>query len=129
MPSPRGYFGAQLPDIVEGDTAIVFGAGPIGLSAARSCWLMGAGRAIVVDDLEYRLRKAEEFTYAETINFGQVSDLVRVLKKATGDLGADVVIDAVGAEADGHVARHVTAAKLKLEQRGADRALAAARGG
>lgn len=31
-----GYFGAQLGDIVEGDTVIVFGAGPIGLFAAQS---------------------------------------------------------------------------------------------
>ena len=39
-----GYFGSQLADIVEGDTVVVLGAGPVGLAAARSCWLMGAGR-------------------------------------------------------------------------------------
>ncbi|MFS0732576.1 zinc-dependent alcohol dehydrogenase [Microbacterium sp. 1P10UB] len=110
-----GYFGAQLADIVEGDTVVVMGAGPVGLAAARSCWLMGAGRVIVVDHLEYRLRKAREFAYAETINFGEVDDIVRVLKKTTGGLGADAVIDAVGAEADGHVLQHVTSAKLKLQ--------------
>ena len=110
-----GYFGAQLADIVEGDTAVVFGAGPVGLAAARSCWLMGAGRVIVVDHLDYRLRKAEEFAFAETVNFGQVDDIVRVLKKMTDGLGADVAIDAVGAEADGHVLQHITAAKLKLQ--------------
>ena len=37
------------------------------------------------------------------------------LKKITGYLGADVVIDAVGAEADGNLLQHVTAAKLKLQ--------------
>jgi threonine dehydrogenase-like Zn-dependent dehydrogenase len=42
-----GYFGAQLGDIVEGDTVVVFGAGPVGQFAARSAWLMGAGRVIV----------------------------------------------------------------------------------
>lgn len=110
-----GYFGAQLADIGRGDTAVVFGAGPVGLAAARSCWLMGAGRVIVVDHLDYRLRKAEEFAFAETVNFGQVGDIVRVLKKLTDGLGADVVIDAVGAEADGHVLQHVTSAKLKLQ--------------
>lgn len=110
-----GYFGAQLADIVEGDTIVVLGAGPVGLSAARSAWLMGAGRVIVVDYLDYRLRKAEEFAFAETINFGQVDDIVRAIKKATFGLGADAVIDAVGAEADGHVVQHVTAAKLKLQ--------------
>ncbi len=110
-----GYFGAQLADIDEGDTAVVFGAGPVGLAAARSCWLMGAGRVIVVDYLDYRLRKAEEFAFAETVNFGQVGDIVRVLKRMTAGLGADVAIDAVGAEADGHVLQHVTSAKLKLQ--------------
>ncbi|MHC2999362.1 zinc-dependent alcohol dehydrogenase [Microbacterium sp. HJ5] len=110
-----GYFGAQLADIEQGDTAVVFGAGPVGLAAARSCWLMGAGRVIVVDHLDYRLRKAEEFAFAETINFGQVGDIVRELKIVTEGLGPDVAIDAVGAEADGHVLQHVSAAKLKLQ--------------
>lgn len=110
-----GYFGAQIADIEEGDTAVVFGAGPVGLAAARSCWLMGAGRVIVVDHFDYRLRKAEDFAYAETVNFGQVGDIVRDLKFLTDGLGADVAIDAVGAEADGHVLQHVTSAKLKLQ--------------
>ncbi|HET8928310.1 MAG TPA: zinc-dependent alcohol dehydrogenase [Microbacterium sp.] len=110
-----GYFGAQLADIAEGDTAVVFGAGPVGLAAARSCWLMGAGRVIVVDHLDYRLRKAAQFSFAETVNFGAVDDIVRVLKKSTDGLGADVAIDAVGAEADGHVLQHVTSAELKLQ--------------
>jgi threonine dehydrogenase-like Zn-dependent dehydrogenase len=38
-----GYFGAQLGDIAEGDVVVVFGAGPVGLVAAQSPWLMGAG--------------------------------------------------------------------------------------
>src|SRR3954447_26707297 len=64
-----GYFGAQLGDIAEGDTVVVFGAGPVGLVAAQSSWLMGAGRVIVVDHLDYRLEKAREFAHAETLNF------------------------------------------------------------
>ncbi|WP_322411543.1 zinc-dependent alcohol dehydrogenase [Microbacterium invictum] len=110
-----GYFGAQLADIVEGDTAVVFGAGPVGLAAAHSAWLMGAGRVVVVDHLDYRLDKARSYAHAETVNFGQVNDIVRTLKKMTGGLGADVAIDAVGAEADGHVLQHVTSAKLKMQ--------------
>lgn len=112
---PTGYFGAQLGDIEEGDTVVVFGAGPVGLFAAKSAWLMGAGRVIVVDHLEYRLQKAREFAHAETYNFVEYDDIVVHLKKATDHLGADVVIDAVGAEADGNFTQHVTAAKLKLQ--------------
>lgn len=110
-----GYFGAQLGDIHEGDVVVVFGAGPIGLIAARSAWLMGAGRVIVIDHLENRLEKARTFAFAETYNFVEYDDIVVHLKKITDHLGADVAIDAVGAEADGNLIQHVTAAKLKLQ--------------
>jgi S-(hydroxymethyl)glutathione dehydrogenase/alcohol dehydrogenase len=93
----------------------VFGAGPVGLVAARSAWLMGAGRVIVVDHLEYRLEKARTFAQAEIYNFAEYDDIVVEMKKTTGHLGADVVIDAVGAEADGNFLQHVTSAKLKLQ--------------
>ncbi len=112
---PTGYFGAQLGDIGEGDTVVVFGAGPVGLVAAKSAWLMGAGRVIVIDHLEYRLEKARTFAHAETYNFLEYDDIVVHLKKITEGLGADVVIEAVGAEAVGNLTQHVAAAKLKLQ--------------
>lgn len=110
-----GYFGAQLGDIVEGDTVVVLGAGPVGLAAAQSAWLMGAGRVISIDHLDYRLEKARTFAHAETVNFSEHNDIVVQMKKMTDYLGADVVIDAVGAEADGNVTQHITSAKLKLQ--------------
>ena len=67
-----GYFGAQLGDIVEGDVVVVFGAGPVGLFAAKSAWLMGAGRVIVIDHLDYRLEKARTFAHAETLQLHPV---------------------------------------------------------
>src|SRR5690606_16843377 len=110
-----GYFGAQLADIAEGDVVVVLGAGPVGLFAARSAWLMGAGRVIVVDQIEERLELARTFAYAEPINYTQHKDVVVELKRTTGWLGADRVVDAVGAEADGNLVQHVTSAKLKLQ--------------
>ena len=86
-----GYFGAQLADTVEGDAVIVFGAGPVGLYAAKSAWLMGAGRVIVVDYLENRLEEARTFAHAETFNIVEYDDIVVAMKKATGGLGADGV--------------------------------------
>jgi threonine dehydrogenase-like Zn-dependent dehydrogenase len=112
---PTGYFGAQLGDIAEGDVVVVFGAGPVGLYAAQSAWLMGAGRVIVVDHLDYRLELAADLADAETLNFGLVRDVVVELKKRTDHLGADVAIDAVGAEADGNLLQHVSSAKLKVQ--------------
>lgn len=110
-----GYFGAQLGDISEGDTVIVFGAGPVGLAAARSSWLMGAGRVIVLDHLDYRLEKAREFAHAETYLISEYPDVVLLCKRLTGYLGADVVIDAVGAEADGSFLQQVAGVKFKLQ--------------
>jgi S-(hydroxymethyl)glutathione dehydrogenase/alcohol dehydrogenase len=110
-----GYFGAQLGDIAEGDTVVVLGAGPVGLVAAQSAWLMGAGRVIVVDHLDYRLEKARDFAHAETLNFAEYDDIVVELKKQTDHLGGDVVIECVGAEADGNLLQHVAGAKLKMQ--------------
>ena len=112
---PTGYQGAEMGDIKEGDVVVVFGAGPIGLFAAKSAWLMGAGRVIVVAHLDYRLDLAKSFAQAETVNFTQVDDLVLLIKKTTDYLGADVCIEAVGAEADGSLFQVLAANKLKLQ--------------
>src|SRR6478672_6572175 len=40
---PTGYQAAEMGDIAEGDTVVVFGAGPVGIFAAKSAWLFGAG--------------------------------------------------------------------------------------
>lgn len=112
---PTGYQAAEMGDIAEGDVVVVFGAGPVGLFAAKSAWLMGAGRVIVVDHLDYRLEMAKSFAQAETLNFTQVDDVVQHLKQATELLGADVCIDAVGAEADGSFFQVLAANKLKMQ--------------
>jgi len=112
---PTGYQAAEMGSIKERDVVVVFGAGPVGLFAAKSAWLMGAGRVIVVDHLEYRLDLARRFAQAETINFTQVDDVVLTLKKMTDYLGADVCIEAVGAEADGALHDVITTNKLGLQ--------------
>jgi alcohol dehydrogenase len=112
---PTGYFAAELGDIKEGDVVVVFGAGPVGLFAAKSAWLMGAGRVIVIDHLDYRLEFAKTFAHAETINFTEYGDIIVHLKKLTEHLGADVCIDAVGCEADGSFLQSLAGTKLKLQ--------------
>jgi S-(hydroxymethyl)glutathione dehydrogenase/alcohol dehydrogenase len=110
-----GYFGAQIADIREGDTVAVLGAGPVGLYAARSAWLMGAGRVVVIDHLDNRLEKARSFAHAEVVDFKEVNDVVVAMKRMTDHLGFDRVIDAVGAEADGNLTQHLTSARFKLQ--------------
>lgn len=112
---PTGYQAAEMGDIREGDTVVVFGAGPVGLFAAKSAWLLGAGRVIVVDHLEYRLEFAQKFAQCEVVNFKDVRDMAEHLKKMTDWLGPDVCIDAVGAEAAGSALQHLTGVKLKMQ--------------
>jgi threonine dehydrogenase-like Zn-dependent dehydrogenase len=112
---PTGYQAAEMGDIKEGDTVVVFGAGPIGLLAAKSSWLMGAGRVIIVDHIEYRLEFARQWAQCEVINFKEVGDMAMHIKRMTDWLGADVCIDAVGAEAMGSALQHLTGVQLKLQ--------------
>src|ERR687885_967924 len=57
---PTGYMGAEMCDISPGDVIAVWGAGPVGLFAAASAFMLGAERVIVIDRFEYRLRLARE---------------------------------------------------------------------
>lgn len=110
-----GYFSAQLGDIQEGQTVLIFGAGPIGIFAARSAWLMGAGRVIVTDHLDYRLEFVARYGPAETVNFSHLKDPVVYFKKITDYLGADVAIDAVGCDGSGSALQALTGERLKLQ--------------
>jgi threonine dehydrogenase-like Zn-dependent dehydrogenase len=112
---PTGYQAAEMGDIEEGDTVVVFGAGPVGIFAAKSAWLFGAGRVIVVDHVDYRLEFVRDFAQCEVVNFREVDDLAEHIKKMTDWLGADVCIDAVGCEAAGSAAQRLTGRYLKLQ--------------
>jgi len=105
---PTGYQAAEMGDIQEGDTVVVFGAGPVGIFAAKSAWLMGAGRVIVVDHVEYRLEFVKRYAQCEVVNFKEVRDMAEYIKKMTDWMGADVCIDAVGCEASGNAMQSLT---------------------
>ncbi|MFC5408225.1 zinc-dependent alcohol dehydrogenase [Larkinella bovis] len=112
---PTGYQAAEMGGIQPGDTVVVFGAGPIGIMAARCAWLFGAGRVIVIDHVDYRLEFVRNYARCEAYNFKEMSDPVVFLKKATDWLGADVCIDAVGAEAAGSALQTITGRKTLLQ--------------
>jgi len=100
---PTGYQAAEMGEIKPGETVAIFGAGPVGLFAAKSAWLMGAGRVIVVDRLDYRLEFAKRWAQCEILDYEDEGreDVVGKLKKMTDGRGPDVCIDAVGCEASG----------------------------
>jgi threonine dehydrogenase-like Zn-dependent dehydrogenase len=98
---PTGYMAAENCDIEPGDTVAIWGCGPVGQFAIRSCFMLGAERVIAIDRIPERLQMAKEGG-AETINFDEVDDLVQLLKDMTGNIGPDSCMDAVGMEAYGH---------------------------
>jgi threonine dehydrogenase-like Zn-dependent dehydrogenase len=113
--TPTGYQAAEMGGIQKGDTVVVFGAGPIGLIAARCSWLFGAKRVIIIDHLDYRLEFAKQYSKAEAYNFKSMKDPVLFLKKITDNFGADVCIDAVGCEAAGSTMQTLTGRKMLLQ--------------
>lgn len=112
---PTGYQAAEMGGIQKGDTVVVFGAGPVGIMAARCAWLFGAGRVIIIDKFEYRLEFAKNWAKCEAYNYEEMDDPVVFVKKTTDWMGADVVIDAVGAEATGDALQTITGRKMLIQ--------------
>jgi threonine dehydrogenase-like Zn-dependent dehydrogenase len=94
---PTGFMGAEMCEISEGDIIAVWGAGPVGLFAVASAYLLGAHRVIAIDRFPYRLEMARA-RGAEVLNYEEV-DVSEALKDMTGGRGPDACIDAVGMEA------------------------------
>jgi threonine dehydrogenase-like Zn-dependent dehydrogenase len=96
---PTGYTGVDWAGVKGGETVAIFGAGPVGVMAAKSAWLRNAGRVIVIDTLQYRLDKVRLVANAETILWnGKAEDVVEQIRAMTNGRGADVCIEAVGFE-------------------------------
>ncbi|QMU29542.1 zinc-dependent alcohol dehydrogenase [Adhaeribacter radiodurans] len=112
---PTGYQAAEMGGIQPGDTVVVFGAGPVGIMAAKCSWLFGAGRVIVIDHVDYRLEFVRNYAQCEAYNFREMEDPVVFIKKTTDWMGADVVIDAVGAEAAGNAMQTITGRKTLMQ--------------
>jgi threonine dehydrogenase-like Zn-dependent dehydrogenase len=96
---PTGYQAAENCNIRPGDTIAVWGCGPVGQFAIRSCFLLGAARVIAIDRYAARLKMAQD-AGAEALNF-EVLDVLEALKEMTGGRGPDACIEAVGMEAHG----------------------------
>jgi len=97
---PTGYHGAVTAGVGTGSSVYVAGAGPVGLAAATSAFLLGAAVVIVADLQKERLEQARSFG-CETIDvsLGEPRDQVEQL---LGEPEVDCAIDAVGFEAHGH---------------------------
>ncbi len=96
---PTGWMAAENADIEEGDTVAVWGAGPVGLFAIQSAFIMGAHRVIAIDHYPNRLKLAKQMG-AEILDYREVN-VLEALTEMTGGIGPDAVIDCVGMESHG----------------------------
>jgi glutathione-independent formaldehyde dehydrogenase len=97
---PTGYHGAVTAGVGTGSTVYIAGAGPVGLAAATSAFLLGAAVVIVADLQKERLEQARSFG-CETIDVSE-GDPRDQLERILGVPEVDSAIDAVGFEAHGH---------------------------
>ncbi|OUJ75370.1 zinc-dependent alcohol dehydrogenase [Hymenobacter crusticola] len=95
---PTGYSGIDWGEVKGGEVVAIFGAGPVGIMAAKSAWLRGAARVVVIDPLQYRLDKAKATANCETILWDNQKDTVEQIRAMSSGRGADVCVEAVGFE-------------------------------
>jgi glutathione-independent formaldehyde dehydrogenase len=78
-----GWHATELCDVTAGTSVAIWGSGAIGLLAAYSSMLKGAGEVYVIDHIPERLAKAEEIG-ATPINFeaGDPVEQVKELRKS-----------------------------------------------
>ena len=82
-----------------GDTALVVGTGMIGLLTIQALRTAGCGRILAADLAVDRLTLAGELGADDVIQTGDGIDLPAIVRERTGGLGADLVMEAVGADA------------------------------
>jgi len=96
-PFSVGMYAATQGGAEIGQTAVVYGAGCIGLCALLALQARGVNRILVADVLDNRLAKAKELGATEVLNTTKEDPLAKILEFTDGR-GADLQIEAAGAE-------------------------------
>ena len=89
-----GYHAVAHAGMRSGDTVAVLGLGPVGLCAVQAALAGGAVQVFAIDTVAERLAMAESFG-ATPLHLTE-QEPKKAIRAATGGLGVDVVVDAVG---------------------------------
>jgi L-iditol 2-dehydrogenase len=93
-----GFAGVDRSGMSMGDTVLVQGAGPVGLSAAAFAGLSGAGQVFMIGAPRARLELARDLGVDLTLDLDATTpeDRREEILARTGGRGPDVVIEAAG---------------------------------
>ena len=97
-PLAVGFHAAMQGGARAGQTAVVMGAGCIGLVTMMALKAMGVSRVYVADIMERRLQKALELGADGVINASQ-TDAVEEVRKLTDGRGCDLAVETAGTQA------------------------------
>lgn len=106
-PLAVGFHAANQGNAHAGQTALVFGAGCIGLVSMMALKAEGVSKVYVVDIMQKRLDKALELGATGVIN-SKEEDVLETMAKLTNGKGIDLVIETAGMEITTRQAIHVT---------------------
>ncbi len=95
---PTGFHGAVTAGVGVGSFVYVAGAGPVGLAAAASAYVLGAAAVLIGDMNDDRLKHAASVGYTP-IDLRNSDNLADLIEQAIGQRDVDASIDCVGFEA------------------------------
>lgn len=105
-PLAVGFHAANQGGAHAGQTAVVFGAGCIGLVSMMALKAEGVSKVYVVDVMQKRLDKAMELGATEVIN-SMDTDVMAEIARLTEGKGADLIIETAGMEITTRQAIHI----------------------
>ncbi len=92
-----GWYAAEAANVKPGSTVVVVGDGAVGLLAVLSAKVMGAERIIAMSRHESRQKLAREFGATDIVAERGDEGVARI-KELTNGIGADSVLECVGAQ-------------------------------
>lgn len=105
-PLAVGFHAANQGGAHAGQTAVVFGAGCIGLVSMMALKAEGVSKVYVVDIMQKRLDKAMELGATEVIN-SMDTDVMAEIARLTEGKGTDLIIETAGMEITTRQAIHI----------------------
>ena len=93
---PTGHeIGVQYGQVKPGETVVIVGGGPVGMSALLTAQFYSPSKLVMVDLDDNRLALAKELGATHAIN-SSAANLLDQIKEIVGEDGCDVAIEAVG---------------------------------